>query len=29
VEKNRAMFSAMPAATAAKLEPVFTVRAAI
>ncbi len=28
VEKNRAMFSAMPAATAAKLEPVFTVRAA-
>jgi protein-tyrosine phosphatase len=28
VEKNKAMFSAMPAATAAKLQPVFTVRAA-
>ncbi|HEX4181216.1 MAG TPA: tyrosine-protein phosphatase [Caulobacteraceae bacterium] len=28
VEKNRAMFSAMPPATAANLEPVFTVRAA-
>jgi len=28
VEKNRAMFSAMPPQQAAKLEPVFTVRAA-
>ena len=28
VEKNRAMFSAMPADMAAKLQPVFTVRAA-